>query len=181
MSHSTPPSTSIRLTQAASILLSSLASGGGVALSALLVPRLLESPTPLMLRQWANSHRVTRAVFPALGNLSTALYLGLAYAHRARARGLGLYLSAGALCLAVTPYTWAFVLPLNRRILRKAEEMRGLEGKGTEEVDAMGLEEEGVGPKEEGAKWLVDQWGVWNLGRGVAWGLAAMLGLAATV
>ncbi|KUI70620.1 hypothetical protein VM1G_05773 [Cytospora mali] len=182
---STPPPTSIRLTQAASILISTLASGSSIALSTLLIPRLLESPTPLMVRQWTNSYNVTKLIFPFLGNLSTVLYLTLAGHYHTRlsagTRG-ALYLAAGALCLSVTPYTWAFVIPLNKRILRKAEEMKGLEGKRLEEMEAMDLEEEGVGPRgEEGAKWLVDQWGVWNLGRGVAWGVAGVLGLAATV
>ncbi|KUI57136.1 hypothetical protein VP1G_10924 [Cytospora mali] len=126
---STPPPTLIRLTQAVSILISALASGSSIALSTLLIPRLLESPTPLMLRQWTNSYNVTKLIFPFLGNLSTVLYLTLAghYHTRLSAGTKGtLYLAAGALCLSVTPYTWAFVIPLNKRILHKAEEMRGL-------------------------------------------------------
>lgn len=181
---STQPPPSIRLTQAATILISTLTSGSSLALSTLLTPRLLESPTPLMLHQWSNSHKVTGRIFPVLGTLSTVLYLSLAHQFRSFSTGTKgrLYLAAGLLCFSVTPYTWAFMIPLNKRILRKAEEMRGLEGMGAVEVERMDLEEEGVGPRgEEGAKWLVDQWGVWNLGRAVAWGLAGVLGLAATV
>ncbi|ROV94325.1 hypothetical protein VMCG_08677 [Cytospora schulzeri] len=187
MSTQQPP-ISIRLIQATSILIPTLTSGSSLALSTLLTPRLLESPTPLMLHQWANNHRVTSRIFPVLSTLSTALYLTLALCHSryystaANAKGWKLYLAAGLLCFSATPYTWAFMIPLNRRILRKAEGMRGLEGLGAAEVEAMDLEEEGVGPRgEEGAKWLVDQWGLWNLGRVVVWGVAGVLGLAATV
>ncbi|KKY35010.1 hypothetical protein UCDDA912_g04960 [Diaporthe ampelina] len=177
MSQSSSPA--IRTTEAASIFLSTLTAGGNLALSILVVPRLLESPTPLMLRQWVNSYNLTKVMFPALGSLSGLSYLFLSYHHHssAAATKAKAYLGAGLLCLSVMPYTWAFILPTNRKILRKAEEMRGLKA-----VEGVEVEEQGVGPRgEESAKWLVDHWGMLNLPRGVATAVAGMLGLAATM
>ena len=44
--------TSIRAAQAAAIFLSAFSAGTNLSLSYFVVPRLLESPTPLMLQQW---------------------------------------------------------------------------------------------------------------------------------
>ncbi|KAI3399767.1 hypothetical protein diail_5563 [Diaporthe ilicicola] len=177
------PSPAIRTTQAVSIFLSTLAGGGNLALSILVVPRLLESPTPLMLRQWVNSYRLTRVLFPTLGNIPGLTYLFLSYHHHRDSLSAGApakaraYLAASLLCFSVVPYTLALLIPINRKILRKAEEMKGMKA-----VEGAEVQEEGVGPLgEESAKWLVDHWGMLNLGRGIAWSVAGMLGLAATV
>lgn len=175
------PSSAIRTTQAASVFLSTLGAGGNLALSILVVPRLLESPTPLMLRQWVNSYNLTKVLFPTLGSLPGLAYLFLSWHHHhylsAATAKSRTFLAAGLLCLGVLPYTRVFIVPTNRKILRKAEEMKGMKA-----VEGVEVEEEGVGPLgEESAKWLVDHWGMLNLGRGVAWAVAGMLGLAATV
>lgn len=177
---SQPSSPAIRTAEAATIFLSTLTAGGNLALSFLVVPRLLESPTPLMLRQWVNSYNITKVVFPALGSLSGLSYLFLSYHHHrhsAAAARANAYFAAGCLCLSVMPYTGFFIVPTNKKILRKAEEMRGLKA-----VEGVEVEEKGVGPLgEESAKWLVDHWGMLNLPRGVVTAVAGLLGLAATV
>ncbi|KAJ0122748.1 hypothetical protein J7T55_003264 [Diaporthe amygdali] len=173
------PSSAIRITEAATIFLSTITAAGNLSLSILVIPRLLESPTPLMLRQWVNSYSLNKVLFPSLGSLSGLAYLFLSYHHHlsaatAKSRA---YLGAGLFCFSAIPYTWAFVLPTNRKILRKAEEMKGLKA-----VEGVEVEEKGVGPRgEESAKWLIDHWGMVNLGRGIVWAVAGMLGLAATV
>ncbi|KAK7713273.1 hypothetical protein SLS64_004522 [Diaporthe eres] len=176
---SQPSSPTIRTVEAASIFLSTLTAGGNLALSILVVPRLLESPTPLMLRQWVNSYNVTKVIFPALGSLSGFSYLFLSYHHRhsGAATRANAYFAAGLLCLSVMPYTGVFIVPTNKKIMRKAEEMKGLKA-----VEGVEVEEKGVGPLgEESSKWLVDHWGMLNLPRGVVTAVAGMLGLAATV
>lgn len=176
---SQPSSPAIRTAEAATIFISTLTAGGNLALSFLVVPRLLESPTPLMLRQWVNSYNVTKVVFPALGSLSGLSYLFLSYHHHqsAVASKAKAYLAAGLLCLSVMPYTGFLIVPTNKKILRKAEEMRGMKA-----VEGVEVEEKGVGPLgEESAKWLVDHWGMLNLPRGIVTAVAGMLGLAATI
>jgi hypothetical protein len=174
MSHPSSSSPAIRAAEAASIFLSTLTAGSNLALSILVIPRLLESPTPLMLRQWVNSYRLTRVLYPSLASITGLSYLFLSYHHHrsAAAAKAKAFLAAGLLCLSIMPYTVAFVLPTNGKILRKAEEMRG-----TRAVEGVEVEEQG----EQGAKWLVDHWGMLNLPRGVVTAFAGILGLAAIV
>lgn len=177
---SQPSTPAIRTAEAATIFLSTLTAGGNLALSFLVVPRLLESPTPLMLRQWVNSYNITKVVFPALGSLSGLSYLFLSYHHHhhsAVASKARAYLAAGLLCLSVMPYTGFLIVPTNKKILRKADEMKGMKA-----VEGVEVEEKGVGPLgEDSAKWLVDHWGMLNLPRGIVTAVAGMLGLAATI
>lgn len=173
---SQPPSPpAIRATEAAAIFLSTLTAGSNLALSILVVPRLLESPTPLMLRQWVNSYRRTRIIYPSLASVTGLSYLFLSYHHHrsaAAAIKAKAYLGAGLLCLSIIPYTAAFVLPTNWKILRKANEMRDVKA-----VEGVEFEEQG----EESAKWLVDHWGMLNLPRGIVTAFAGILGLATMV
>lgn len=164
----------IRALQAAAIFLPVLASGINLAASILLVPRLLESPTPLMLRQWAKNMAFSRVLFPAtLYPTAAALYLLAWHFRGGDVRGR-LYLAAGLLCSGVGPYTWMVVMPTNRRILGKAEAMKDVAL--TEEV----VEVDGPG-REASARWLVDHWGMLNLPRAFMMGLAGALGLVAAV
>lgn len=171
---SSSSSPAIRATEAAAIFLSTLTAGSNLALSILVVPRLLESPTPLMLRQWVNSYRLTRIIYPSLASVTGLSYLFLSYHHHrsAAATKAKAYLGAGLLCLSIIPYTAAFVLPTNWKILGKAKEMRDMKA-----VEGVEVEEQG----EQSAKWLVDHWGMLNLPRGIVTAFAGILGLAAMV
>lgn len=170
---SQPSSPAIRTAEAASIFLSTLTAGSNLALSILVVPRLLESPTPLMLRQWVNSYRRTRIIYPSMASVTGLSYLFLSYHHhRSAATKAKAYLGAGLLCLSIIPYTAAFVLPTNWKILGKAKEMRDVKA-----VEGVEVEEQG----EQSAKWLVDHWGMLNLPRGIVTAFAGILGLAALV
>jgi hypothetical protein len=90
-----------------------------------------------------------------------------------RARLLG---AAAALCLAVIPWTKLFMTKqLNEKILALADRAEGA---------AVAKDEEGAvftAQEERSAKWLVDQWGVYNLGRVVPMGVAGALGVFALV
>ena len=163
MSQPHPPG-GIRALQAATILASTAAGVGNASLSLFVIPRLLESPTPLMLRQWKNMHALTHLIFPPPIILSGLAYFYLAYATRSR-----LYAVAGAFCAAATPWTWTLMMPLNRKLLARAEAVRGLEGGDVEVADA------------EGAKKLVDDWGTFNLPRGLSVFAAGVVGLFATL
>lgn len=156
----TPP-TILRLAQTTSITLSLLSSGIALAESFLLIPRLLESPVPLMLRQWRALVTTSSRLFRATTLPAAAAFFLLSWACSPR----GAYLGAGLLCGAVGPYTWLVVAPTNRELECRAE---GAEGE-------MGVE------REASARWLVDHWGVLNLPRGVALGVAGVLGLTAAL
>ncbi|KAK3694066.1 hypothetical protein B0T22DRAFT_60396 [Podospora appendiculata] len=165
----------LHLARATALLLSSSLTGASITLSTLLVPRLLESPTPLMLQQMARTITHGQSAMPPLTALAAAAYFYLAasqfhvHDHGLRSGGaVRGYLLAGALCAGIAPYTWFLMAPTSRRLLKKAEDVRGMSA--SEEVVE-------IGPREEGGKYLVDWWGVLNLGRAALFGLASGVGI----
>ncbi|KAM0276728.1 hypothetical protein ACHAQH_006438 [Verticillium albo-atrum] len=133
---------------ATTALASTTAATLNLSLSLLLTPRLLELPTPLMLRAWAASHARTKTLLPLSTTACGASYALLA--HRSGSRALA---AAAALCLTVIPWTRLMLKRLNAKILRLAE---------TEaEAEVM------TAAQEESAKWLVDQWGLYGLGQAI--------------
>lgn len=169
MAPTTP--TPIRLAQASALLLSSSLAGVSLALSSFLIPRLLELPVPLMLVQWrATFHQGSKTMPPAAA-ATAALYFYLAAAHRRGPKGVW-YLVAGVLNFGIVPYTVAFMMGTNRMLEARAERAGVLE----EVVEEVVEEAEGVG-----SKFLVDRWGVLNLGRAVMVGVGAVVGAWATI
>ncbi|KAL2168780.1 hypothetical protein VTG60DRAFT_6819 [Thermothelomyces hinnuleus] len=178
-----------RLAQATALLLGTLSAGANLTLSAFLVPRLLESPTPLMLRQWVRTYRRGASTVPFAAGLAAAAYAYLYYLGtrggvsasallRARA-----YLAAGALTIGIVPYTLAVMAGTNSE-LKRMERAVGEAASADAAADAaeeVPAGEEVVVVEEESAKRLVDWWGVLNLGRGVMLLAGSICGLAATL
>lgn len=167
----------VRVAQAAGTLFAAGAAGMSLNLSFALVPRILESPTPLMLQQWQRMYNTFKIVMPPL-----AIAAGVNYAYLATrfwpavstVNGLAagtvarVYGIAAALCFVFVPYTLAVIGPTNRALFAKVDQLGAR--KLTEEVVE-------AGPQSESAKALVDRWGTLNLGRGVMLATAASLGL----
>lgn len=64
------------------------------------------------------------------------------------------YIIAGALAIGIVPYTLVFINGTNGKLLKKVEETRG------EKITEVTVQ-------DEGARQLVDWWGMLNLGRGM--------------
>ncbi|KAL9943751.1 hypothetical protein D7B24_001823 [Verticillium nonalfalfae] len=151
---------------ATTALASTTAAALNLSLSLILTPRLLELPTPLMLRAWQRAHARTEAPLP----LST-LACGASYALLAHRTGSRALAAAAALCLSVLPWTRLLMRRrLDAEIARLADEANA--ARATQEVSAA---------QEASAKWLVDQWGVYNLGRGVPVLVAGAIGVFSLV
>lgn len=166
-----PPSTLLRTAEAASISLALLSSGVALAESFLLVPRLLESPVPLMLRQWASTFHTSKRFFRT-GTLPVAATFYLLAWTDSSERAARLYLAAAILYSSVGPYTWLVVMPTNRELLRRHEELSA-----ASQVEELSHE---VDERAMSSKPLVDRWGVLNLPRAVLLGVAGVLGLIAS-
>ncbi|OAA62817.1 hypothetical protein SPI_04357 [Niveomyces insectorum RCEF 264] len=178
----TSASNTFRAAQATGLFVSAAAAGAGLGLSVFTVPRLLEAPPDLMLRQWKRTFDRGKPVFIASGVVSALSY---GYVYYAAQRSLAsshvlvasrLPLLAAGLSLAVMPYTLLFVLPTNKKLearvaqVAEAEEKRTAGGSaGTKTFTA---------EEEESAKQLVDRWGLLNLGRPLLMAAAAFVGLA---
>lgn len=75
--------------------------------------------------------------------------------------------------LVIFPYTIFGMMSTNRKLLKKHDEMQGLDV--GEKATEVGL------AKGESTKELIDRWGMLNLGRGMFPLLGALLGLWATL
>lgn len=164
-------SPSLRNIQASTVFLNAALAGLNLGLSVFVVPRLLESPTPLMLRQWTNMYKRTSRAFPPPVLFCVLSYWYLAYAFRQFPNKARLFAAAGTLCLSIGPWTRFFLFGINKKLFEKAQETRDMG------IMAVGITQE----EEEGAKYLVDQWGLWNLGRSIALGLGGAVGLYTVV
>ncbi|KAI0845664.1 hypothetical protein F5Y00DRAFT_163737 [Daldinia vernicosa] len=154
----TPTPNSIRALQAISIALLTTTAGASASLSIFLVPRLMESPTPLMVGQFlrAVSSARRRLTIPLI--LPGILHAYLAYLVPVKAR---MYVIAATLTLSTLPWTHFAITPLNRE----------LEGR------IMTLDAE----EFETAHQLVDSWATRNLYKPVVNFAAGIIGLYAAL
>ncbi|KAL2129519.1 hypothetical protein VTI74DRAFT_7647 [Chaetomium olivicolor] len=169
-----PSLNTFRLAQGTTLLLSSFSSGVSLAFSCVLVPRLLESPSDIMLTQWLHTYALGAATMPLAAAATTAGYIFLGL----RTPGISLfrsrmYLAAGALTVGIVPYTVLVMRGTNNR-LRALEERASAK---TVELPAPEVRAE----EERTAKGLVDWWGVLNLGRTGLLVAGAVCGLVAAL
>jgi hypothetical protein len=155
--------TTLRIAQTLGITTSAILSGYVASVSMALVPRLLESPTPLLLRQWKSAYHSGKTYAPPFAALSSACYFYLYY--KSKHNG---YLTAGALTIGIVPYTLLVLMGTNKKLLAKAEEAKTLGWKDE-------LVEVGLG--NETAHKLVDNWGILNLGRAVLLSSASVVAI----
>ncbi|KAI1463190.1 uncharacterized protein F4812DRAFT_447915 [Daldinia caldariorum] len=170
MSHqltTNPSPTSIRTLQALAILLLTTTAGASSSLSLFLVPRLMESPTRLMVEQFrralASSQRILSAPIAILLPGLLHAYLACAVPGEKR-KARVLYAVAAALTLSAWPWTRLAMEPLQSRLEERA-------------VMATTLDEE----EPRTAHQLVDSWAMRNLYRPVVNLAAGVIGLYAAL
>jgi hypothetical protein len=161
--------------QGATVFNTGILTGVALSLSSVGVAVILESPTNFyLLRQWSILLRSSRLLFSAaVPVLIGAPYLLMAYTFRAAGTKARLYLLSAALCLGPVPYTKWLMAPTETRLEDKARQ--GVEMSLTDEVAEIRME------REETVKYLVDHWGMLNLGRVAMVTGAGLVGLAASL
>ncbi|KAH8840749.1 hypothetical protein MCOR27_009062 [Pyricularia oryzae] len=171
MSSSPSPST-IKAVQVASLFTIAASSGAKLGLSIFAVPRLLESPGPLMLQQWDRMFVSGRAILPAADVLSALGFSYLAYSRVFGERTAKMYALAAALSVGIVPYTFLVMSRTNNKLRRRAELTK-----------SMSITDESLESAEvrQGDKFLVDHWGVLNLGRTAMLAAAGLVGLYASL
>jgi hypothetical protein len=153
---------SMRYLQTLGLTTIGIISGASGALSVYVVPCILDSPTPLMLRQWKHAYTIGKNTVPTISAIPALGFAYLAFDAYNNTRMIlphqwkG-YLTATVLALSLGPYTYAFMLPTNHKLFEKVEETKELAK--TERVTEVGM------PKNETAHALVDKWALLNLGR----------------
>ncbi|KAI1765056.1 hypothetical protein GGR53DRAFT_491412 [Hypoxylon sp. FL1150] len=169
---SSPPP-SIRALQATSIAILTSTAGLSASLSFFVIPRLLESPTPVLTRQFSRMLAAAHDVFPVPLVLPGLLHAYLAYRLPDKFR---LYAIAAALSLTTLPYTSAVMMPINRKMLAKARTVEAADA-GAADV----LVEEITASEAETAHALADAWALRNLYRPVVAFAAGVIGLYAAL
>ncbi|KAK3984369.1 hypothetical protein QBC44DRAFT_375279 [Cladorrhinum sp. PSN332] len=143
-----PSTQDLRALTASTLLLSGIGSGISLSLSTFLVPRLLEAPVPVMLKQWNSTFIQGRKSMPVLSALAALGYWYLA----AKTKSPKLFGAAGALSVGIVPYTYVCMMKTNLELVKREREVNESQATLTEAV-------------EKSSKWLVDSWGMLNLGR----------------
>jgi Domain of unknown function (DUF1772) len=170
-------STPIRIAQVIGLTGTAALAGVVFSFSGLLVPRILESPTPLLLRQWKHAFDVGKTRVPPLAGVCASSFLYLAYeVHKHNTPNVvpykwKMYAMSALLTLGIVPYTLLIMQPTNRKLESKEKETRSLAVTDT-------IVEAGLG--EETAHALVDKWATMNIGRAALLSLAAVLAAWAT-
>ena len=149
--------------------------GSILGISFFAVPTWLVAPNPLPVRQWKVSFDRGKIINPALALVSAISYIYLSYRlygtlNHPKAEMYGLSAMAP---LVIFPYTIFGMMSTNRKLLKKHDEMKGLDV--GEKATEVGL------AKGESTKELIDRWGMLNLGRGMFPLVGAVLGLWATL
>lgn len=152
---------SARVLQTVGLTTTAILAGASASFSIYTVPRLLESPTPLLLKQFKHMFAAGHDTVPDGTVVAATSLLYLAYDCRAAGspawRG---YATAAALALGIIPYTLVVMMGTNKVLLDEAE---------VAEVAA-----EKVETKAASVKQLLDQWATMNLGRSVLLASAAV-------
>lgn len=142
--------------------------GSNAALSLIAVPAVLQAPAPLAAKQWYTI--LTRG--GALGR-PLAILSGIATAYAASFYPRGslsfkLNLAATVLVPAIVPFTLAFILPINHKLMAKKDEFASLSQKSpSAQADMPGSWAEADVEGGETVHALIDRWAVLNLARAV--------------
>jgi hypothetical protein len=149
---------SARVLQTIGLTTTAFLAGTSASFSLYAIPRILESPTPILLKQFKHMYAAGHDSLPAGTVVAATSLLYLAYDSRAAGttawRG---YVTAAVLALGIVPYTLAVMMGTNNVLLGKAEE-----------------EEEKVEAQAASVKQLVDRWAMMNLGRSLLLASAAV-------
>lgn len=111
----------IRLAQCVGITASSALAGASLSISFNTIPRLLESPPHLLLKQWNNLFQQGKAFFPIASLIPAGSFFFLAYKQTDKLK-LKLFAAAGALAVGIVPYTLLFMMYTNTKLLGKVDE-----------------------------------------------------------
>ncbi|KAI9642284.1 hypothetical protein NHQ30_009086 [Ciborinia camelliae] len=115
----------IRLAQCIGITASSALAGASLSISFIAVPRILESPPHLLLKQWHNLFQQGKAFFPIASLIPAASFFFLAYKQTSQLK-LKMFAAAGALMVGIIPYTVLFMMYTNTKLLGKLDEAQGV-------------------------------------------------------
>lgn len=114
---------SLRVLQTIGLTTTAILAGTSASFSLYTVPRVLESPTPLLLKQFKHMFKAGHDSVPPVTMIAASSLLYLAYdSHAAGSPAWRGYATAAALALGILPYTVIVMRSTNKVLLDSAEE-----------------------------------------------------------
>jgi hypothetical protein len=164
----------IRAIQAVGITAAAFLAGQQASLTYISTPALLESPAPLLAKQWKKIFDVSAGVEGATSLLLGGLFSYLAYREPSTASSsFKLYTTAAVLLPAAIPYTILLMKPINSKLLSKADSLASTAI--TDTAAESGVDE------AETTHALVDKWATLSLGRALLAAVGAGTAAWATI
>ncbi|KAF2274918.1 uncharacterized protein EI97DRAFT_459871 [Westerdykella ornata] len=163
----------LKIAQAVGLTASAYLFGQNASISYIGVPALMQAPAPLAVKQWDTVYSIGKKTAPALAVVSSLALGYVTYHLDPRSLHYKLNLAATILIPSIIPYTFAFIVPTNKKLYEK---LRSLATTGLEDKAA----EVGVAKKET-VNALLDKWATLNLIRALLAGAGAVLAAWGTV
>jgi len=151
------PAAGVRVAQVVGLTASAYLAGALGGISFLACPAILESPAPLLVKQWKKLFDTGKVIAPPLSIIAAAIYGSLAYRASKESASVVLYTAAAVLVPSIIPYTIIFISSTNNKLAAKEASLAKVSITDT-------AAEAGVA-EEETAHALFDKWATLNLGR----------------
>ncbi|ORY69643.1 uncharacterized protein BCR38DRAFT_333493 [Pseudomassariella vexata] len=158
--------------QAAAVVTGSFLSGAMASLSTMVTPLFLDTDNEpaQLLRHWARLYHYGHLALPALSVATCGLYGYTALSKRASGRAnWRRYAVAGAMTIAMVPFTWYVMVPTNNTLFRLEASARKSES-GSGSLAELSVIQE-----------LVVRWAWLHIGRSVFPLIGAIMGLSGLV
>ncbi|CBX91686.1 hypothetical protein LEMA_P071940.1 [Plenodomus lingam JN3] len=144
--------------------LSFAASCSNAALSLIAVPAVLQAPAPLAAKQWYTVLTRGGTLARPLAMLSALATAYAAYTQPRDSIPFKLHVAATILIPSIVPFTFAFIVPTNNKLIAKKDEFASLSQKSARTKAGMpGGWDDVEADRSETVHALIDRWAVLNL------------------
>ncbi|KAF1834733.1 hypothetical protein BDW02DRAFT_497496 [Decorospora gaudefroyi] len=167
------PPTGLVIAQTVGITASLFLLGNNASLSLIAIPAAMQAPASLAVKQWHTIFTRGLAMGPPLA-IASALATGyVAYMQDPDSLPFKLNIAATILLPSIVPFTFAFIVPTNNKLMAKKDELgsASLEDKSIEANAAEG----------ETVHELMDRWATLNMARAVLVGAGALCSVLAAL
>ncbi|CAO2653352.1 Nn.00g027630.m01.CDS01 [Neocucurbitaria sp. VM-36] len=165
--------TGLVIAQTVGITASLFLLGSNASLSFVAVPAVMKAPAPLAANQWYTVLTHGGAIGRPLAILSAIATGYVAYHQDPSSTPFKLNIAATVLLPSIVPFTLAFIVPTNNKLIAKKDELASasLDDKAAEAGVA----------QDETVHALIDRWATLNLARAVLVGAGALCAVLAAV
>ncbi|KAF2746634.1 hypothetical protein M011DRAFT_468331 [Sporormia fimetaria CBS 119925] len=154
--------TGIRVAQVVGITASAFLFGQNASLSYIATPTVMKAPAGLAAQQWAHAYGIGKKLGPPLAIISSLSTAYVAYHQDIDSLPFKLNVAATVLVPAIVPFTYAFMIKTNNKLLEKSHTLSATADDKAE-------------TQEENVHALLDKWATLNLARAMLVGVGSIL------